>query len=155
MTCPGFGDASKYAHTEFTGCDQFDVLYPGPPIQPPSPPGVPPPPPVFRYLVTTHVGCADFDDLYPGPPIVPPGPPPPPGSPPVFRYRVVISASAGCPDSSICCGCYCCRCNGYWTQFTFSVSGMSGPGNCADANGDYTLTGGTGCLWTNGPGIPP
>jgi hypothetical protein len=158
MACLPNPDPARYTQTEWTGCAGFDALYPGPllvpPPFPPPPPGVPPypppPPPARRYAVTTQTGCAGFDALYPGPNLGT-------AEAPIYRYKVTVQTSPACGDESVCCGCFCCMCYGYYPQFTFTAAGFTGLGNCATTDGDYVLTGGPGCLWSNTlvPPAPP
>jgi hypothetical protein len=145
-TCVGYEDEDEYKYTVHVGCHVFDGLYPGPALPPPPlPPGVTPPPgwpppPTYAYFVETHTDadCAVFDSLYPEP-----------------DYTIEVLVSDTCPETSVCCGCRCCVCSGYWTQYELTISGVTGPSqSCLDLNGTWLLSNGTGCLWQFGE-IPP
>lgn len=73
------------------------------------------------------------------------------------RYTIIQIDEDHDPLDCPCCGCNCCGCRGYWTEYSFTVSGISGDctGNpptstdnpCAGNNGSYSMIWQTGCLW--------
>lgn len=146
-SCPGYADESGLAYTLWDSCSGFDGLYPGSPLTPPPlPPGVPPPPgwpppPTYRFEVQTWDDCGGFDAAF---------------ASPEYEIEVIDGEPVSATESDcICCGCQCCSCNGYWSQFSFTISGVTGSARCQDMNGTHTITNVGGCLWSLGGPPPP
>lgn len=58
-------------------------------------------------------------------------------------HGLLADARACCCACPPCCGC---------TAYRFTIAGVTGGGDCATANGTYTLPKTVGCSWTKAPG---